>query len=55
MYVNDAKLNETKAYIGYRVSSILALTIGILSSVCKAASCPSSYNPSYSEAEAGRA
>ena len=37
MYVNDAKLNGTEAYIGYRVICILALTISILSSVCKAA------------------
>lgn len=37
MYVNNVKLNETETYIGYRVSCILALTISILSSVCKAA------------------
>lgn len=37
MYVNDAKLHGAEAYIGYRVSCILALMISILSSVCKAA------------------
>lgn len=36
MYVNNAKLYGTEAYKGYRASSILALTISILSSVCKA-------------------